>query len=236
MEDLQGSTVKQIKHREPSYKFRTARQHILEFRKWVNHVYWQLDSMYHKQRTKSFLTRARIPGNQAPRPRWQDQPIPQGDSRPNTPRSRRNTQEIKSVWQVQGLPLWVCLLTDSYLWKPGFDYTSTVKWRIRTDLTTDWDITGQKGNQKQKGTKIQANRLRKLKKYICQNARTLPKESEPAGQVYSRRKTMVGEQGLKLLLTRVCKTILRSTMGYNTNTGMAAFMIFMFRPKNKFVV
>jgi hypothetical protein len=42
---------------------------------------------------------------------------------------------------------------------------------------------------------------------------------------------MVGEQGLKLLQNRVFKTHLRSTMGYNTNTGMAAFMIFMFRQK-----
>jgi hypothetical protein len=35
MEHLPGTTAKQIgdKHREPSYNFRTTRQHILEFRK-----------------------------------------------------------------------------------------------------------------------------------------------------------------------------------------------------------
>jgi hypothetical protein len=43
MKHIQGTTVKQIrdKHRQPSYNFSTATQHILEFRKWLNHVHWK---------------------------------------------------------------------------------------------------------------------------------------------------------------------------------------------------
>jgi hypothetical protein len=64
-----------------------------------------------------------------------------------------------------------------------------------------------------RGPKTQAGCKRKEEVHICQNTRTLPKESKPPGQIHQRRNTMARGTGFLLPQNRGSKILLYLFVG-----------------------